>query len=86
MDDRRKRLIYRAMHRGTKETDLIVGGYITAVAADLTEAQVSEAEVLLEENDLDILDWVLGRQPVPARWQGTIFDDLLAYEKVRTAT
>ena len=84
MDDRRKRLIYRATHRGTKETDLIVGGYFTAAAADLSEAQVDEAEALLEESDLDLLDWIIGREPVPARWQGTIFDDLLAHHRART--
>jgi antitoxin CptB len=78
MDDRRKRLIYRARHRGTKEADVIVGGYFTEVAATLTEAQLTEAEALLEENDLDLLDWIMGRLPVPRRWQGTLFDDLLA--------
>jgi antitoxin CptB len=78
MDDRRKRLLYRATHRGTKETDVIIGGFFTARAAGLTEAQVAEAEALLEENDLDLLDWLMGRQPVPERWHGTIFDELMA--------
>ena len=83
MDNRRKRLIYRATHRGTKESDVIVGGYFVAVAADLPEAQMAEAEALLEENDLDLIDWIMGRQPVPARWQGTILDDLLAHHRAR---
>jgi antitoxin CptB len=84
MDDRRKRLIYRATHRGTKESDVIVGGYFSGAAAGLTDAQLPQAEALLEENDLDLIDWIMGRQPVPARWQGTIFDDLMAHERART--
>ena len=82
LDDRRKRLLYRANHRGTKEADVIVGGYFTATAAVLTDAQLAEAEVLLEENDLDLIDWLMGRQPIPERWQGTIFDDLMARQGV----
>ncbi len=84
MDDRRKRLLYRATHRGTKEADVIIGGYFTATVAGLTDAQLAEAEVLLEENDLDLTDWLMGRQPVPERWRGTIFDDVMRRGALKT--
>ena len=80
LDNRRKRLLYRATHRGTKECDVIIGGFFTARAASLTEAELDQAEALLEENDLDLLDWLMGRQPVPDRWRGTIFDELMAQQ------
>jgi antitoxin CptB len=76
-DIRRKRILYRATHRGTKEADAIVGGFFTR--ARLTPAQLGEAEALLDELDHDILDWVMGRTPVPARWQGTLFDDVITF-------
>jgi antitoxin CptB len=78
-DPRRKRLLYRALHRGTKESDAVIGGFFTRVAGSLPEDKLPEAEALLEELDLDIMDWLMGRQPVPARWQNTIFDDVMAY-------
>jgi antitoxin CptB len=85
MDDRRKRLLYRATHRGTKEADLMIGGFFSAAVARLSEAQIAEAERLLEENDLDILDWLAGRAAVPDRWRGTLFDDLVAHYRAARA-
>lgn len=78
-DPRRKRLLYRATHRGTKEADTIVGGFFSEVTATLPESELPGAEALLEELDLDLLDWLMGRTPVPARLNGTLFDDLHAY-------
>ncbi len=78
-DPRRKRLLYRATHRGTKEADAIVGGFFGEVTATLPESALEGAEALLEEQDLDLLDWLMGRTPVPARLNGTLFDDLAAY-------
>ena len=79
MDPRRKRLVYRATHRGTKEADLIVGGFFSEAAASLAETRLDEAEALLEEADPDLMDWVFGRKAVPDRWQGTLMDDVIAY-------
>jgi antitoxin CptB len=75
---RRKRILYRATHRGTKEADAVVGGFF-ANAFGWSAAQLDDAEALLEELDLDILDWVMDRTPVPARWSGTLFDDVVDY-------
>ncbi len=85
-DLRRKRILFRATHRGTKEADAIVGGYFTVAAATIPEAKLAEAEDFLEVPDLDILDWVMGRVPVPARWQGTVFDDVLAFYRAMGTT
>ncbi|HEX6101764.1 MAG TPA: succinate dehydrogenase assembly factor 2, partial [Alphaproteobacteria bacterium] len=37
---RRKRLRFRAWHRGTRETDLLFGGFADAHLAALDEAQL----------------------------------------------
>jgi len=78
MDNRRKRLLYRATHRGTKESDVIVGGFFTDMVAALSEAQVDEAEVLLEENDIDLMNWIMGREPAPDRWQSGLLPQIIA--------
>lgn len=82
-DPRRKRLLYRATHRGTKEADVIIGGYFQAHAAQLPEEKLAEAEEFLELSDLDLIDWIMGRCPAPGRWNGTVFDDVLAWERKR---
>jgi len=81
LDDRRKRLIYRATHRGMKESDAIVGGYFSAVVAEIPEGRMAEAEALLEETDADLMDWVMGRQPIPDRLKGGMLDDVIAYSR-----
>jgi antitoxin CptB len=78
VDDRRKRLLYRATHRGTKEADAIFGGFITRHVADMTDAQVAEAEALLEESDIELVNWVFGREPAPDRWRSGLLAQIIA--------
>jgi antitoxin CptB len=69
-DDRLKRLRYRAWHRGTKEADLLIGGFFDRYGADWSEAEMDWYETLLEEQDVDIMAWAIGAQPVPPRFDG----------------
>ena len=84
MDNRRKRLLYRATHRGTKEADVIIGGFFTDMTARLPDAQLDEAEALLEENDIDLVNWVMGKEPAPPRWQQGLLADIAARFKARS--
>jgi len=65
LDPRRRRLRYRAWHRGTKEADLIVGGFVDRRIAAFTEAELDELEAVLELPDVDLADWLSGRRPIP---------------------
>ena len=62
---RRKRLSFRSWHRGTRETDLILGRFADAYLAGLDEAQLDRYEALLDCPDADIFDWVTGRARPP---------------------
>ena len=66
MDIRRKRLLYQSTHRGTKEADLLLGGFASAHLARLTEPQLDRFEALLQENDADLVDWIMEKAPAPA--------------------
>lgn len=66
LSPRRRRLLFRAHHRGTKETDLMVGGFVTRHIAAFTEAELDELEAVLELLDVDLADWLSGRRPIPA--------------------
>jgi antitoxin CptB len=69
-DVRLKRLRYRAWHRGTKEADLLIGGFFDARAPRWGEAEIAWFERLLEEQDVDIMAWALRAAAVPARFEG----------------
>ena len=84
-DTRLKRLKFRAWHRGTREADMLVGGYFDAHGAAWTETERDWFEGLLEEQDADIVAWVLGTATPPARLAGPQMDALLALGYVAPA-
>jgi antitoxin CptB len=65
LDSRRRRLVFRAQHRGTKETDILIGGFVARHIASLTDADVAALEAVLELWDVDLADWLSGRRPIP---------------------
>jgi antitoxin CptB len=69
-DDRLKRLRFRAWHRGTREADLLIGGFLDAEGAAWSEDEMAWFEALLEEQDVDIMAWAIGAAPPPANFQG----------------
>ena len=71
-DIRIKRLRFRSWHRGTKEADLLIGGYFDSHHLAWTDEQMNQFEELIEEQDVDIMAWAMGTQPVPARFDGEI--------------
>jgi len=62
---RRRRLLFRAWHRGTREADLLLGRFAEAHLPGFDAAQLDGFEALLTEADPDIYDWVTGRLAPP---------------------
>lgn len=81
LDPRRRRLLYRAWHRGTKEMDLITGPFADAVIADLRESELAEFEALNEVPDPDLYAWVVGQRAVPADYDTALFRRLRAFHQ-----
>ena len=69
IDTRRRRIIFRANHRGTFENDLMIGGFVRAHVHDLTEAELDALEAVMEMPDTDLADWLTGREPIPPQAQ-----------------
>lgn len=74
MDELRRALKFRAWHRGTKEADLMIGGFFDTHNADWNEHELALFAALLTEADVDIMAWAIGTQPVPERYQGTLME------------
>ncbi len=74
MDARRKRLLFRAMHRGTKEADFVIGGFAQRFLADLTETEVDGFEALLDVDDNLLMLWCTGRAPTAAPHDSALVD------------
>jgi antitoxin CptB len=64
LDSRRRRLIFRAQHRGTYENDLLIGDFVKAHIAVMSETELDEVEAILEFPDAELADWLTGRAPI----------------------
>jgi antitoxin CptB len=64
-DVRRRRLLFRATHRGTFENDLMIGGFVRAHLDTLTEADLDALEAVMQMPDTDLADWLTGREAIP---------------------
>lgn len=82
LDPRRRRILYRAWRRGTREMDLLMGRFTDAVIADLPEAELDQFEQLIEQIDAEIFDWVIGRVPVPPEQDTALFRRLREFHGV----
>jgi antitoxin CptB len=65
LDSRRRRLLFRATHRGTHENDLMIGGFVRTNLAALCAEDFDALEALLDLPDTDLADWLTGRRPIP---------------------
>jgi antitoxin CptB len=65
LDARRRRLLYRATHRGTYENDIVIGGFVQRHISAFCESELAGLEALLELPDNDLADWLIGRLPIP---------------------
>lgn len=59
MDTRRKRIQYRANHRGMTETDRILGGYAALRLEAMTDAELDAFELLLDQGDNLLMKWIM---------------------------
>jgi antitoxin CptB len=73
LDERRRRLLFRAWHRGMREVDLITGRFADAHIGSLTEAEVDEFERLMDVPEPELLAWVMGAAPTPAQFDTVLF-------------
>ena len=75
-DPRLKRLRFRAWHRGTREADLMIGGFFDRHHDGWREADIDWFERLLDEQDVDIMAWAFGTAIPPERFAGDMMNRL----------
>ena len=71
-DDELKRLHWRAHHRGTREADMMIGGFFDRHSGGWSADERILFDEMLNEQDVDIMAWAIGTQPVPDRYQGAL--------------
>jgi antitoxin CptB len=82
-DARLKRLRFRAWHRGTREADLLIGGFFDAEADGWSIEEIAWFEALLEEQDVDIMAWAIGTAAPPERYRGALMERLQRVDYIK---
>lgn len=80
IEERRRRLRFRSWHRGTKETDLLLGSFADKYIADFTEEQLDQYETLMAEPDADIYNWYAKREEMPPAKKTAVMDLLMDHQ------
>lgn len=79
-ENKRKRLIFRSNHRGTKEMDLLLGTFAEEHVPNFSAEELSLYDELLKENDPNLYNWMTGKEDAPEHVQSHIFERLKAHK------
>jgi succinate dehydrogenase assembly factor 2 len=80
---RRRRIIYRAKQRGWLEADILVGSWAKENVPRLTEDELSQLEIVLQEETIDLFNFVSGKDPLPEHLAKLpVMQQLLQYAKM----
>ncbi len=82
LDDRRKRLLFRCWHRGTREMDLILGRFADAEIANLSDDELGQLERLIELPDPDLYAALTGDVPLSDEYANGLFDRIKSFRAV----
>ncbi len=76
LDERRRRTLFRAWHRGMREMDIIYGKFSDSEITRLSDAELDQFEELMDLPDRDVLMFVTGEAATPAEFDTGLFRKL----------
>ena len=86
LDPRRRRILFRAWHRGIREMDLLFGRYMDAHVRAMSDDELDEIEALMRLPDQELLKWIDGREATPANQNAALIDRIRAYSVANPVT
>ena len=81
LDERRRRLLFHAWHRGMREVDLITGRFADAHIGSLSDAEIADFERLMDVPEPDLLNWVMGAAETPKDYDTALFRRLCDFHR-----
>ena len=76
LDERRRRALFRARHRGLREMDLLLGRFADAHLARLSEGELADFERLMDAPDVEVFSWLTGAETIPSNFATPLFEKL----------
>jgi antitoxin CptB len=79
LDERRRRILFRAWRRGVREMDLIVGRFADAHIDKFDAAELDQFEQLIEVPNAELYAWIVGNEAVPGEHDSQVLRQLMAF-------
>ena len=76
-----KQLLYRSIQRGCKETDFLIGNFATENLSKMTELELAIFGEFLQEDDMEIYDWILSKMAAPEKYFA-LLQDMQKFHKI----
>lgn len=76
LETRLARAKFRAWHRGTREADYTFGCFFDRFHVGWSEDDLAWFEALLDQEDVDVLAWAMGREEPPENMRGDLMTAL----------
>jgi len=77
-------MIYRSKHRGCREMDLLLANFVIDYIERSTTPDILILEQFLEENEMDINQWILTQVAQPKKYQKLIKEILIFNSRVNS--
>jgi succinate dehydrogenase flavin-adding protein (antitoxin of CptAB toxin-antitoxin module) len=77
IDTLKRKMIYWSKHRGCKEMDLFLPNFVVNYVKFAQDADLLILEQFLQENELDISNWILASQLPPKKYTNLIKEILI---------
>ena len=81
MTPRRKQLLFRSHHCGMKENDILLGNFADRYILELNDQQLDELDALMHHNDIDVMNWVIGKTAVPEEFNTELMQLIQRFNK-----
>jgi antitoxin CptB len=79
LDERRRRLLFRAWRRGVREMDLIVGRFADAHIDKFDATELDQFEQLIEVPNAELYAWIVGNEAVPREHDSQVLRQMMAF-------
>jgi antitoxin CptB len=64
----KKKLLYRSIHRGCKETDFLIGEFAKQNLDQMTDKELAIYHDFLQQDDLEIYNWIVDKTTAEAKY------------------
>lgn len=79
LDARRKKILFRAWHRGIKEMDIVLGNFADAHLPTMAEADLDILEHLMDAPDRELFKWISGEEETPENYRSHVMDRITEF-------